>query len=269
MTGENGMERTNQKGFILGVLFLIMTFLFTRGFFVPFFVLLIALLLLIAFFNEERRLIAWMIISFFLGNLLLVYTDNYIESFHLSPYSLVMTSQLLLLIPILMISYVIKQFKQVISPYLQKPILKGEIKLPFSIVFSLRKFCFFLCLFSTLSVIGLLLLKREELHWRPFLFILLFSSIHALLEEVLWRGLLLSKLITITNQRLGIVITSIAFGINTTMFGFSIMISIFYIFIALFFGFLTFRFKSIFPSVIVHFSVTTILLLLGWIVIPL
>ncbi len=263
------MERTNQKSIMLGVLFLIMTFLFTRGFYAPFFVLVIALLLLVACFNEEKRLIAWMVVSFFLGNLLLVYTDNYIESFQLSPYSLVMTSQLLLLIPILMISYVIKQFNQVISPYLQKPILRGEIRLPFRIVFSLRKFCIIICLFSTLSIIGLLLLKREEMQWHPFLFILLFSSIHALLEEVLWRGLLLPKLITITNQQLGIVVTSMAFGINTTMFGFSIMISIIYIFLGLFFGFLTIRFKSIFPSVIVHFSVTTVLLILSWIVIPL
>lgn len=262
------MERTNQKGILLGVLFLLLTFLFTRGFYSPFFVLLIALLLLVAFFNEEKRLVAWMVITFFLGNLLLIYTDNYLESFRLSPYSLVMTSQLLLLIPILMIGYVMKKFDQEINPYFQRPILSGVIQLSFNIAFSLRQFLLFICLLSSLPIFSHLLLKREDMQWRPILFMLMFSFIHALLEEVLWRGIFLSKLITITDQQLGIVLTSIAFGINTTMFGFSIILSIFNITLGIFLGFLTLKFKSIFPSVLFHFSITLLLLMNGWMGIP-
>jgi uncharacterized protein len=195
--------------------------------------------------------------------------DNFIESFRFSPYSLVISSQLLQLIPILMICYVIKQFKQVISPYLQKPILSGKIQLPFNTAFSLRQFCFIICLVSTLCIMVSLLLKGEEIGWRSFLFILIFSSIHALLEELLWRGIFLAKLIAITNQRVAIIVTSMAFGINTTMFGFSTIFSIIYFLLGLILGFLTIKLKSIFPSVIVHFSLITLLLIMGWMVIPL
>ena len=73
MTGEDWMERIKQKGLWLSGYYLLMMFLFTRGFYNPFFVLLIGLLLIIVFLKEENRLFGWMIISFFLGNLLLVF----------------------------------------------------------------------------------------------------------------------------------------------------------------------------------------------------
>lgn len=262
------MEGINRQGILLSLLFLTMTYFFARGYYTPFFVFLITLLLLVAFFKEEKRLFAWMVISFFLGNLLLVYMDNFIESFGLSPYSLVMSSQLLLLIPIIIISYVIKKFKLEISPFLKKPMLSGEIQLPFNIAFSLRKNFFILCLLSILAIIGILLIKKDEVQWHPFLFILLFSIINALLEEVLWRGILLYKLITITNQRLGLIVTSIAFGLHTTMFGFSILISILYIFLGLIFGLFTLLSKSIIPAFIVHTLITILLIVSGWGMIP-
>ncbi|NHC41294.1 CPBP family intramembrane metalloprotease [Bacillus sp. MM2020_1] len=262
------MNSNNQKGILLCVLFIFMSYFFTRGFYSPFFVLLIALLLLVAFFKEGMRSFAWMVISFFLGNLLLVYMDTFMESFHFPHYSLVMYSQMLLLIPILLISYVIKKFKQEITPYFQKPILTGKIQLPINIAFSLSKFFLILCLLSILSIIGALFVKIEDVRLSAVLFILLFSCINALLEEVLWRGIFLPKLITITNHPLGMVVTSIAFGLHTTMFGFSLIIFISYMLLGIFLGFLTIKFKSIFPSVVVHFSVTTLLLIFGWMVIP-
>ncbi|MFP5108032.1 hypothetical protein ACSU6B_14790 [Neobacillus sp. C211] len=87
------MEGINRQGILFRLLFLTMTYFFARGYYTPFFVFLIALLLLVAFFKEDKRLFAWMVISFFLGNLLLVNMDN-LESFRLTPYSLVMSSQL-------------------------------------------------------------------------------------------------------------------------------------------------------------------------------
>lgn len=246
-----------------------MTYFFTRGFYTPFFVLLIGLFLVVAFFREENRLVTWTIIAFFLGNLLLVYVDNFIESFGLSPYSLMMTSQLLLLIPILMISSVIMLFKQEIIPSFQKPILSGKINLPFGIVSPVRRLFLIIYLFLSLSIFGMLLIQRNEMDWLPFLFIILYASLNALLEEVLWRGVLLSKLIALTNKRFGMVVTSVAFGLGTTMFGFSLIISTFYIFLGLLFGFLTLKSKSIIPAVIAHTLITIHLIISGWVMIPL
>ena len=268
MTGEDRMERIKQKGLWLSGYFLLMMFLFTRGFYNPFFVLLIGLLLIIVFLKEENRLFGWLIISFFLGNLLLGYLDNFIEGFHLSPYSLIMLSQLLLLIPILMIGYVVKQFKQEMTPYFHWPIFIREIQLPFKIGFSFKRFVLIFGLLAVLSIGITFLFKGEKLVWGSFSLILLFASMNAILEEVLWRGLLLPKLIRITNQLIGIILTSIAYGINTTMFGFSPIICMIYIFLGLLLGCLTVKTKSVFPAMIAHTLVTTLFLLNGIMTIP-
>jgi uncharacterized protein len=263
------MVRSDQKGILLSLIFLIMLYLFTRGFYPPFFICLLALFLLIAFLKEEMRLVDWMIISYFLGNLLIGYMDKFIESFRLSPYSLVIASQFLWLIPILFISYVIKQFKKDINSYFQKTNLTREIQLPINIIIPLGKLLLLIGLAFVLIIGLLFMIKSGDMHWRPFLFILLFSTINAVLEEVLWRGIFLSKLISITNQRIGILVTSIAFGLNTTMFGFSIFISIFYMILGLFLGYITVKSKSNFPSIMAHTLVTTIFAAIGWVVIPL
>ncbi|MEH7072667.1 CPBP family intramembrane glutamic endopeptidase [Neobacillus drentensis] len=245
----------NQKGIWLSLYFLIMMLLFTRGFYTPFFVFLIALLLFIGFLNETNRLFAWIIIGFFLANIVLVYIDNFIEGFHFSPFSLVLVTQILWVIPILMIIYVIKQFKY-------------EVNLRFTGKFSLKRYFLIFVLFTSLAFIGTGLFQQEEIHWRPFLLILAFSTINAILEEVLWRGILLPKLIRVTNTPAGLIVTSFAFGINTTMFGYSLIICIVYFCIGLFLGLLTVKSKSIFPSIVVHAILTTLLLLVGFITIP-
>lgn len=268
MTGEDRMERLKQKGLWLSGYFLLMIFLFTRGFYNPFFVLLIGILLIIVFLKEENRLFGWMIISFFLGNLLLGYMDNFIEGFHLSPFSLIMLSQLLLLIPILIICYVVKQFKQEITPYFHRPIFTQEIQLPFNIGFSFKRLALIFGLLTVLSIGITFLFQGEKMHWRSFSLFLLFASMNALLEEVLWRGLLLPKLISITNDIIGIIVTSIAYGINVTMFGFSPIICMIYIFLGLMLGLLTVKTKSVFPAMIAHTLVTTLFLINGVMTIP-
>ncbi|MEH7745580.1 CPBP family intramembrane glutamic endopeptidase, partial [Neobacillus drentensis] len=210
----------------------------------------------------------WMIISFFLGNLLLGYLDNFIEGFHLSPFSLIMLSQLLLLIPILMISYVVKQFKQEITPYFHWPIFTREIQLPFKIGFSFKRFVLIFGLLAVLSIGITFLFQVEKIQLRSFSLILLFASMNALLEELLWRGLLLPKLIRITNQLIGVIVTSIAYGINTTMFGFSPILCMIYIFLGLVLGCLTVKTKSVFPAMIAHTLVTTLFLINGLMTIP-
>ena len=65
-----------------------------------------------------------------------------------------MYSQMLLLIPILLISYVIKKFKQEITPYFHRPILTGNIQLPFNIAFSMSKFFLSFACFQSYPLLG-------------------------------------------------------------------------------------------------------------------
>ncbi|MEH7309302.1 CPBP family intramembrane glutamic endopeptidase, partial [Neobacillus drentensis] len=101
-----------------------------------------------------------------------------------------------------------------------------------------------------------------------FLLILLFATVNAFLEEVLWRGILLSKMISITSRPIGLIVSSFAFGINTTMFGFSLVICMMYVFLGLILGFVTVRTKSIFPAIFIHCVITIIIFINGIMTLP-
>ncbi|WP_413299332.1 CPBP family intramembrane glutamic endopeptidase [Bacillus sp. 1P10SD] len=100
-------------------------------------------------------------------------------------------------------------------------------------------------------------------------FILLFSAMNSFLEELLWRGILYKQFIRMSSKRLGILLSSASYGLNTTMFGYSLKISVFYFLLGVLFGFLTVKSKSLLPSIMIHCTITILLILLGWIVMPL
>lgn len=250
----------------LSLQFMIMIYLFTRSFYSPFFFLLIALFVLIAFLSEEHRLFAWIMIAFFLGHLLLGYVDHFIGSFRFPQFSLLLVSQLLLLFPIVMIHFVCEKFKKANYQYFQKPVLTKEDKLPFSVTW--KQLFLVISLLFTLVLIEILVLKRSPLPWTHLFLSLSFSIIHSVLGEVLWRGILLPHVISLTNNWLGILITSIAFGLNMTLFGFSPLTTISYIFLGILFGLLTVKSQSIIPSIIVSTMITLLLSISGWVTIP-
>ena len=123
--------KQNNQGFILSFLFIVLIYLFTRSYYSPFFWILLGLLLSLAFLKEENRLFTWVIISFFGGNMILVYLDKFIQGIHVQPYLRVIFYQLLFVIPIFSICYVIKKFNKEISLFFQKPRLYKNIQWPF------------------------------------------------------------------------------------------------------------------------------------------
>lgn len=260
------MIHRGKWGIFFSLLFIIMIYLFTRSLYSPFFFMLTTIFLLIAFLSEEHRLFAWTITAFFLGHLLLGYMDHFIGSFRFPPFSLLLVSQLLLLIPITMIHFVCKKFKKANYPYFQKPDLTKIEKLPFSVAW--KHLFLLISLLVTLVLIGILVIKSSILPWNYLFLSLLFSTIHTVLGEVLWRGILLPHVISLTNQSKGILVTGTAFGLNMTIFGFSPLTTISYIFLGFLFGWLTVKSHSIIPSIIVSTLITLLLIISGWVTIP-
>jgi uncharacterized protein len=245
------VKQNDYQGYFLSLLFIVLVYFFTRNYYSPFFWMILGLLLLLVFLREESRLFAWVMISFFGGNLLVIYLDKFIEGVIVDPFLQVIMNQCLFIIPILSMCYVIKQFNESISCFFKKPE-------PFS-------FLYILLLVILAGIIFLLFIKDGI---NVFLSFFLFSLIHATVQEVIWRGILLTQMIKIANNTTATLFTSAAFALNTTIFGFSPFIMLLYLTFGFIFGFLTTRLKSILPSILVHSLLLLFCFINGWIQLP-
>lgn len=239
------------------MLFILLLYLFTRSYYSLFSWFILGILLLLAFLKEEKRLFAWVMISFFGGSLILFYTDKFIEAYQLKPYYRVIINQLLFIIPILSMCYVIKRFNKNISYY---------FKMPESV--RRKNFLHYIWVLISVGFILLLITNDIEMDLKLFLSLILFAIIHATLQEVIWRGILLTQVTMITNDTSSILFTSIGFAINTTIFGFSTAVFLLYLCLGFLFGFLTTTYKSIFPAIFAHTLVLILLFLNGWLQLP-
>jgi uncharacterized protein len=251
------MKQNNYQGYFLSILFIILIYFFTRGYYSLFTWFLLGQFLLLAFLKEEERVFAWVMISFFGGNLILFYTDKFIEGDHFIPFYRLLINQVLFMIPILSIGYVIKKFNKKISFFFNKPDLYNTNKYFHTILILLS------------ACVTFLLINKSGSDLNKLLSLLSFTLIHSFLQEVIWRGILLTQLMKITNETSAILFTSIAFAINTTIFGFSTTVVLLYLFLGFIFALLTIKYKSILPSIFAHTLVLIFFYLYNWLQLPL
>ncbi len=253
------MKQMKFEGLFLCLLFLLLTYLFSRSYYSLFFITLFVLLLLLGFFKEKNRLFSWLIISFFIGYLILFYLDVFLDGAHLTPFKQLIVSQLLLIIPIITSCYVIIKFKINISHYFRPPSVNLFRTVPMKI---------FLLILAIICVGSLLVYFNSHGGSAAFFSLLLFAGTRAFFEEIIWRGILLTHTIKISNVRIGILVTSIGFGINTTMYGFSPFLTLVYTLLGLLLGLLTVKSKSILPAIFTHAFVIILLFIGGYLSIP-
>jgi uncharacterized protein len=254
------MKRINYLGTFLSLLFIVLIYFFTRNYYGLFSWFLLGLLLLLAFLKEENRLFAWVIISFFGGNLVFLYTDKFIEGYQLMPYYKVILSQFLFSIPTLSMIYVIKQFNKKVSFFFKMPGLNES--------FGNKTIRYILLLMIIGSFILISFTNDRVAAFKLFLPLILFVLIHVFLQEVIWRGILLTQLIKITNEKMAILFSSTAFAINTTIFGYSPTVFLLYLFLGFLLAYLTTKYKSILPSIFAHILVLLFIFLNGWLRLP-
>lgn len=251
------MKQNHYLGLFLSILFVVLIYFFTRSYYSPFFWMVLGVFLLLAFLKEENRLFAWVMLSFFGGNFILIYFDKFIQVSMNDPFYRVILNQFLFIIPILSMCYVIKQFNKRINYFFKRPEPLGINKL-FSIIL----------LLFTLSFIFIYLKKDGFLELNVFLSLVTFSTIYAVMQEVIWRGILLTQMIKIMSETTAILFSSIAFAVNTTIFGFSPVVILLYLLLGILLGFLTTKFKSILPPIVIHTLLLIFCILNGWIQLP-
>ncbi|WP_346235054.1 CPBP family intramembrane glutamic endopeptidase [Lysinibacillus telephonicus] len=215
-------------------------------------IIIILFLLIIYIVNVNYRFITSIFIAFLISFLIYQLTNIFIDNFEISRELRILVNRGLLIIIIIGLSIVIILHKKKISFFSNKANWNSSISLPFHSI----KLSYFMLIGVIITglVFTPIMLDQEPGYIKSILvFALLFSIINATLEELIWRGLLLTSLIEYISATNAIIITSIGFGLLHLVVGIPLLISLLFSIGGLFYGFIVIKTNSIYPAIIFHF----------------
>ncbi|UII54133.1 CPBP family intramembrane metalloprotease [Cytobacillus spongiae] len=261
----NDTQQTHLNAFWL-ITFTIIFLAFELQSFQIAYLLLFITMLVIPFLHEELRVFSWAMIAFFVGKVIYLYSHRMVASISLDNEEALIISRILILIPILAMAYVIRKFKRPIVFYWQKPEWNQSIRFPF-IWSGLKPITIrqFLIIAIGINIILFLPLLREPKMVYSFSFILMFTLIHAFIEEFLWRGVILSRMVELVGGKKALVFSSVAFGLSHLSLGYSLAACLAFAFTGIFFAGITLRSKSLLPAIIWHGVLNILMLSSGFI----
>ncbi|CAI8772298.1 CPBP family intramembrane metalloprotease [Bacillus sp. IT-79MI2] len=91
----------------------------------------------------------------------------------------------------------------------------------------------------------------------------LFSIINGVLEECIWRGILLHQFTNQFDEKWAILLTSIGFGLQHYSLGFSWSVSTAFIIAGIFYGGIVVKSNSIIPAIIWHIILNILMVFSG------
>ena len=97
------------------------------------------------------------------------------------------------------------------------------------------------------------------------LFLLLFSIINGVLEEILWRGIILSSMVNLTGEKPALLFSGMAFGLSHLILGYSIPVCLGFTIGGFFYAGITIRSGSLFPAMIWHIVFNCLMIMSGMI----
>ncbi|WP_153124040.1 CPBP family intramembrane glutamic endopeptidase [Peribacillus tepidiphilus] len=251
----------------LSFLFLVVVFLSQQLHYHSLLAIVILLVVSIPFLKESSRLLVWIIIGYIFGEFLFIYGVKFIDFLALSSEWKVILGRCFLILYIFPLFIVIKSFRPNLKLPLNRVNYYEKIKVPF-ILFGKteQSLYFFLIVALGINIVSLTpLVIKNASHLTVFLFIaaFIFSFVNSLLEELLWRGILLPSMVDITGKNIAIVINSIGFGLVHLSLGFTLLPCLLFMVGGYFFGALTLRTGSIWPSFFWHFVLNLLMVLSG------
>jgi uncharacterized protein len=99
-----------------------------------------------------------------------------------------------------------------------------------------------------------------------FLFAIGFTILNATLEELIWRGVMLSSLKQNVSVLYAVTVTSLGFGLLHLSIGIPVLLSLLFSFGGLFYAIVVLKTDSIYPSIALHMVMNVGMVLNGWIV---
>jgi len=151
--------------------------------------------------------------------------------------------------------------------YWQKPQWNNAISFPF--IWSgfhhiKTKYFLFIALTSNILIFLPFIIDRGWTNIQSiWLLAIIFSLTNAILEELIWRGYLLSRFSELLGEKWAIVLTSLGFGLQHYSLGFPWGICLAFSIGGFFYAGITVKTKSIFPALIWHISLNILMVISG------
>lgn len=257
---------TDKVNLLLGLVFLVGILFISYSFFwgiVPLFLMMIFIYLK----KGNRKLIATFS-AFLIGFILYRATALLLTQLLDGDEARILLNRFLLLFIILCLMINSRYFKHRFH-YLHKPNWHATIYFPFiwSGFHSLQIKYFLIMAMLINSVVFIPFIIKHDFNTLKglLLFAIGFSIINAILEEIIWRGYLLSQLKDSVDDYFALIITSIGFGLQHISIGIPLIPSILFSFGGIFFAGIVMRSNSIIPSIIWHFLINLGMVFSGFI----
>ncbi|WP_377890220.1 CPBP family intramembrane glutamic endopeptidase [Alkalihalobacillus sp. R86527] len=250
--------------FILSILFFVGIVLFSYKLF-EFGLLSILCLVIIYFVTEKYRTTVSLFLFFLLGLMMFQIGSNYINAWGLSVEMNILINRSFLIFIILgtVVSLILSKQKR--SVFASFPNWSKKVTLPFHTI-PLPYFLLIGLVGSSTILIPLFVQQEMSYIKSMFLFGILFAIINATLEEVIWRGFLLSGLKSNVSTRYAVLITSIGFGLLHLSIGIPMLLSLLFSFGGLFYAIVVLKTNSIYPAIFFHIIINLGMVFNGWII---
>ncbi len=221
-------------------------------------------LFLLYFLNKDYRSSVSLFIFFLLGLLIFQIGSAHMYKLSISQETKVLINRSFLLFILTSTIISLKISKQKIFLYSHLPNWNNQIIMPFHQI-KVARFLLFGLIGSCIILLPALFQETSYIK-SLFLFGILFALINATLEEVLWRGVMLSSLKRNVSTLYAVLITSVGFGLLHISIGIPVMLSILFSFGGLFYAIVVIKSKSIYPSIVFHMLINLGMVFNGWII---
>ncbi|MFI8684550.1 lysostaphin resistance A-like protein [Rossellomorea sp. NPDC077527] len=221
-------------------------------------------LLILYLFTQKNRSVVPLFFFFLLGFLLFQFANGWVNGWDVSKETKILLNRAFLLIILLTaalsqwISHE-KVWLYTVFPHWKKRVSMPShtISLPFFLLIGLAGSC---------TIFIPLLWSGEISEMRSlFLFAVGFTILNATLEELIWRGVILSSLIRNTSVVYAVAVTSIGFGLLHLSIGIPLFLSLLFSFGGVFYSFVVLKTESVYPSIAFHMVMNMGMVLNGWI----
>jgi uncharacterized protein len=228
------------------------------------FIIILALLIFISIKVAEYRFPTSILLAFLVSFFLYQLTNRFIDNFEVSRELRILLNRALLIIIVVGLCVVHLLNKKKLLFFNNKIEWNHHMKMPFHTI-QISHFLLIGVLISGASFVPFTL-QQEPHHLQSILlFCLLFSLINAILEEVIWRGIMLASLKAHASVTMAIMMTSIGFGLLHLSIGFSLIVSLLFSLGGLFYAFVVLKTNSLYPAILFHFVINVGMVLSGMI----
>jgi uncharacterized protein len=236
------------------------------------FILSFGLIIFLLLLSKQERVFSWTIAGYLTGSLLFLYGDKLLDALTLPYYFLMILNRFLLVIPILLLVYISIKFNKNAIQFLQKPDWDSLIFFPFiwSGFHSIKiKYFLMIAVIINFAAFAHSIFSADNFFSRDFLIFLIgFSIVNGIMEELLWRGIILSRMTELSGEKAAVLFSGMAFGFSHMMLGYSFIMCLLFAVGGIFYAAITVKSRSIFPALIWHIVMNVFMILSGLIPFP-